>query len=198
MRRDPGKRPARLPRRGTDRLEDLFVWLLLLAGLLTAVLGLFAGIGASSTAAEHARREAAERVAVPATVLHEIPLTTEAPGAMASRVPADASWTGPDGAPRTGPALVPPASKAGQLVTIWLDRTGRPVDEPDDPSGAVVAGLTAGVVVLLVGGIVLTVGWLGVRRWIGALNAGGWEREWARVGPEWTGHGRHETGKATD
>jgi hypothetical protein len=45
---------------------------------------------------------------------------------------------------------------------------------------------------------VLTVAGLGVRHWIGALNARGWEREWARVGPEWTGHGRHETGRATD
>jgi hypothetical protein len=43
------------------------------------------------------------------------------------------------------------------------------------------------------------IGWVGercVRHWIGTLNARGWEREWAQVGPEWTGHGRHDAGKA--
>jgi hypothetical protein len=199
MRRDPRKGSARLPRRGTDRLEDLAVWTLLLAGLLTAVLGLVVGIGASGTAAEHARQEGAARVAVPATLLHDAPVTTAAPGAMSLRVLADAGWTAPDGTARTGPAPVLAASRAGEAVTIWLDRrSGAPVQPPDDGSGAVVVGLTAGLIVLLVGGIVLTVVGLGVRHWIGVLNARGWEREWARVGPEWTGPGRHETGRATE
>jgi hypothetical protein len=198
MRRDPRKRPARLPRRGTDRLADLAVWTLVLAGMSTAVLGLVVGIGAGGTAAEHARQEAAQRVAVQATVLHDAAVTSAAPGTMSPRVVVDAGWTAPDGTPRTGPALVPAASRAGQVVPIWLDRSGAPVDAPDDGSGAAVVGITAGLVVLVAAGIVLTVTGLGVQHGIGVLNARGWEREWARVGPEWTGHGRHETGRATD
>jgi hypothetical protein len=198
MRRDPLRRSDRLPRRGTDRLEDLAVWLMLLGGLMIAVLGLVVGVGVRNTAVAHAGREAAERVAVQATALQDAPLTTAAPGSLSPRVLADVSWTTGGGAARTARALVPAGARTGEVVTVWLDRTGKPVDAPDDASGAVVAALTAGVVVLSLGGIVLTVAWLGVRHWIGVLNARGWEREWARVGPEWTGHGRRGTGMAAD
>jgi hypothetical protein len=199
MRRDPRNGTDRLPRRGTDRLEDVAVWLLLLAGLLVGVLGLVIGIGVSGTAAARAHREAADRVAVQATALHDAPVTTAAPDAVWPRLLTDVSWTSADGAARTGPALVPAATRAGQAVTIWLDRAGSPVDEPDDASGAVLAGFAAGVIVLLAGGVVLSVAWLVVRISVATLNGHGWEREWARVGPEWTGHGgRYDAGRATD
>ena len=42
---------------------------------------------------------------------------------------------------------------------------------------------------VLAGGVTLIVAWAGIRRGIGALNDRHWDREWARVGPEWTGHG---------
>lgn len=39
----------------------------------------------------------------------------------------------------------------------------------------------------LLGGAVPVGVWMGVRRLSASINAAGWEREWAQVGPEWTG-----------
>lgn len=199
MRRHPRKKVERLPRRGADRLEDGLAWLLMLAALLTAGLAVVTGVGVTGNAAARAEREAADRTSVSATVLQDAPGLAGSPDTTASaRVRADVSWTVADGTARTARALVPPASRAGEIVTIWLDRAGNPVDQPNTAANAPLAGIAAGFVVLLGGALLLALSWLGVRYWTNTLKDRGWEREWARVGPEWTGHGRHDAGKAAD
>ncbi|WP_214404360.1 Rv1733c family protein [Pseudonocardia lacus] len=191
-------RPDRLPRRGTDRLEDAAAWLLMIAGLLLVVLAVTAALGVGASATARARAETAERVEVPATVLRDAPEVAVLPGAGLPRVLTDVTWTEPDGTSRTGAALAPALTRAGQPVTVWLDRSGQPVDEPFDEASAGIAAVAVCVFVLMAGAVVLTTAWIGVRHGIAVLNGRGWEREWERVGPEWTGHGRQDAGRSGD
>jgi hypothetical protein len=78
----------------------------------------------------------------------------------------------------------------GQSVSIWLDRSGHPVPAPMNAADAVVQGITVGGLLLTLGALVIGLGWMAVRRTIDRLTAASWEREWALVGPQWTGHGR--------
>ena len=122
---------------------------------------------------------------VPATVVAQAPLVPLDPG---SRIGVEAQWVGPDGVRRTGIVPVTAATPAGSEVTVWLDRSGAAVDPPPAGADAVVAGIFTGIAVLAVGASVLGGVWLLVRRGIDKLNARRWAREWADIGPEWTGH----------
>ena len=193
MRRVPQADP--LPRRSTDRLAEAATWLLVAAALLTVVLAVAVGVGVHSGVLEKASQETAERTSVQATALRDAPYHA-VPGPVVVLTYGEVSWTTPDGRTRTGTVIVPPLTKAGQQVPIWLDAAGDPLDWPADGCTALIVGLTSAFVVALVGGSVLSTAWAGVRHGIGVLNDRQWEREWSRVGPEWTGPGgdRHDVG----
>jgi hypothetical protein len=175
---------ARIPRRVTDVVEDAVAWLLTAASLLLVALALATGVGAHDRAAERARTEAMQLTTVTATLLEPTPGVVSESG---YRPPVDvqARWIGPDGVPRTGRVPVVGAAAAGSDVTVWLDRDGA-VTWRSSGIEAVASGVVSGIGVLFVGGVVLVVVWLLVRRAIGAINARRWAREWAVVGPEWT------------
>jgi hypothetical protein len=189
MRPGPRSAAGRLPRRGTDRLEDAAVWLLFVAGLVVVVLAGAVGFGVYTDATARARDESTERTPVTATVLQDAPFITGAPGSVTPQVLVGVGWTSPDGVAHTAQTLVPSMTRAGQRVQIWLDAAGRPVDEPAAEAGAALAALMIALVVVLVGELLLASAWVGIRHGIGVLTDRGWEREWARVGPQWTGHG---------
>ncbi|WP_371657768.1 hypothetical protein [Streptomyces sp. NBC_00280] len=96
-------------------------------------------------------------------------------------------WTEPGAEVRTATAHVPPGTRRGDTVDLWLDALGRPVAPP--PSAVAVhqhtvavgicaAGLTAGVVLLAR---------TALRRTVVQHRLVEWERAWARTEPEWTG-----------
>lgn len=175
---------GRLPRRATDLVEDVVVWVLLSALLLFVVVALIAGVAAHARVNDRIRTLSADRTMVPATVLEQpspIPLD---PG---SRIGVEAQWVGPDGVRRTGIVPVTAATPAGSEVKVWLDRSGAAVEPPPAAADAVVAGIFTGIAVLAVGASLLGVVWLLVRRGIDVLNSRRWAREWAEIGPEWTG-----------
>jgi hypothetical protein len=85
--------------------------------------------------------------------------------------------------------LVAVRSRAGQPVQIRVDGTGRPVTGPRDPA-EVDPGAVVLAVFLLMGGVMaLAAAWTAVRRYTATLNDRAWTREWARVGPQWSGPG---------
>lgn len=99
-------------------------------------------------------------------------------------------WTAPDGSVHTGTATVRAGLPKGSTVTVWLDGRGGLTAEPAAADAAAVEGALAGgtaaggVCVLLLGGVRLV-------RWrLDRRRAEEWEREWARIGPQW---GRHRT-----
>ncbi|WP_343239936.1 hypothetical protein [Streptomyces sp. SID12488] len=96
-------------------------------------------------------------------------------------------WREPGAGARTATAHVPPGTRRGDTVDLWLDAHGRPVAAP--PSAVAVrqhtvamgigaAGLTTGVVLLAR---------TAVRRTVVQRRLMEWERAWARTEPEWTG-----------
>jgi hypothetical protein len=97
---------------------------------------------------------------------------------------------GRDGTEHTGPISVRRPAAAGSAVQVWVDADGQSVDEPAQPLGAVLAGAGAAAGVLTAGGALVYLLWSAVRALTGAVNDRRWEREWARVEPEWRGHVR--------
>jgi hypothetical protein len=176
-----GRATGRMPRRATDLVEDVVAWTLTALLLVTATVALIVGIGTAAGTADEVRAEAGTRTMVTAMLLESVPLLAlEQPP---SDVPA--SWTGPDGQPRTGVVTVQSAN-AGDQVPIWIDRDGARVPPPPTESYAVGAGIVSGLGVLLPGWTVLALVWLLVRRATATANARWWERKWDAVGPHWT------------
>ncbi|MBW0118579.1 Rv1733c family protein [Pseudonocardia abyssalis] len=183
-------RTARAGRRFTDVLEDLAAWILTSAGAFVLVAAILSGFAAHADAALRVREERATRTTAEAVLLTDAPVVRGAKGSAPGRVRVEARWTAPDGSLRTGQVSAAAGAPAGSPVTVWVDRDGRTVAPPADEAGAMaVGGIVAGGL-LLIGGLVLGSCWAGVRLVTGRVNAARWEREWARVGPEWSGERR--------
>ena len=168
-----------LPRRRTDRVEDLVAWLL-------TTLGLFAAFGCLLVGhAAHGHAGAASPV--------RAVLLVDAPPAPAvdQRVPSPrlrtaVAWTGPDGAGLVASVSVAPALPAGSAVTLWVDGAGRVMADPAERSAEAWAfGISAGLTVVALSWALLTLAWSAVCRVTASCNAAGWAREWARVEPRW-------------
>jgi hypothetical protein len=191
VRPDP-RLAGRLPRRRTDRFEDVATWLLMALGLAVVVLSATVGVRTYATIAGAIGAEAADRTEVDAVTLTDSPLVMGAgevdPGAVTVTVPV--RWTGQDGSVHTAPAMIAGATPAGQPVQIWLDRSGQPVPAPATGVDAVVQAVAIGGLLLAGGTVLVVLAWLSTWRLVERRNALFWEREWARVGPQWTGHGR--------
>ena len=195
-------RPARLARqmglgrnplrRRTDRIE---AWIS--AGLLAVFLISAPLLGTSIGRWVHqggVREQRAQQSwhQTPAVLL----ATAPAPHRYAFRlswqnaVPVPARWSGPGGQPRSGEVPAPPGSRAGQLVQVWVDGSGRVTGPPllgaelsrRVVGAEVLAPLALGVALLIVAFVVR---WLLNRR-----RLRDWEAGWASIGPRWSRH-RH-------
>jgi hypothetical protein len=179
-----GLRPDRNPlRRATDRVETAIV-----AGLVVAFL-----IGAPTAAMTSAHRASASgqraeqiiRYKVHATLLESAPGPFYSPyGPVA--MPGLARWTAPDGSVRTGLVNADSGGRAGAMVTIWTNETGRPIGPPPR-RGQVTrqAALAGAAAAIFLGVVLLVAGMLA----LGAVNRrklAAWDAAWQVVGPQWT------------
>jgi uncharacterized protein HemX len=173
----------RLPRRPTDRLEDAVAWLLMAVALILVVAAGVTGFTVHSRQLERAEAENATRSPTTAVLLEDAPLIV----GYGERVPvrAAARWTDRTGTEHTGVITTLPSMLAGSVVEVWLDDEGRAVDEPVQPSDAVVLAVAAAVAVLGMGGALLYALWSAVRSVTTAANDRRWEQEWEHVEPEW-------------
>jgi hypothetical protein len=174
----------RLPRRTTDRIEDLVAWALFACALLLGAAGVFVGLSAYGGTLERARVEAADRVAVVAVLTEDAP-SVHAANPTTDGMPAAAAWRDAAGNVHTGIVEAGAGTRAGASVPVWVDRSGVVVAAPVSAGDAVVVGVGAGVIAVVVGLAVLVGIWFGVRRVTAACNAREWERDWARVAPAW-------------
>ena len=108
----------------------------------------------------------------------------EGSAALFAGVPA--RWTDSAGRQHEDEVLARSDSRAGDQVSIWLDRDGDLTSPPGSPLSAALDGLVIGIVVLGHGCSLNAAVWIGLRRIIFNHNTRAWEREWARIGPEWT------------
>lgn len=195
-------RPARLARqmglgrnplrRRTDRIEALISAVLLALFLVGApLLGTSLGRWVHQGGLSEQRAQQSWHQ-TPARLLATAPPAPRYAFRLSWRnaVPVRARWSGPGGQPRSGEVSAPPGSRAGQLVKVWVDGSGRVTGPPlrgaeltRRVAGAeVLAPLALGVVLLMVGFVVR---WLLNRR-----RLRDWEAGWASIGPRWSRH-RH-------
>jgi len=163
----------RIPKRGTDWVEDSAAWTLASLGLLGAVLSMIIGFHVHGSLLERARLESASRTPVRAVVLQDVapmPEVGDAGAGPLAQVPV--RWAETDGVVREGDATVDGALRSGDLTVVWVDRSHHLVPPPTRAADATAA---------------LTMAWFGIRHLAMARNCVRWEREWAVVEPRWSG-----------
>lgn len=168
-------------RRRSDALE---AWIVLVAGALTVLGGVLAGLLATQSVEHGLARQRTEWHSVLALLTDDVPKPT-ASATGADFVWAEVRWTAADGSPRAGQARVSVGSRAGTPVTVWTDDEGRLVTKPASPSQA---RLRASLVGVLMGVSAAGVPFIGGRLLRGHMERrrmDRWDEEWQRIGPLW-------------
>jgi hypothetical protein len=173
-------------RRGTDRIEDIAAWLLTVMGIVVLIVAGVFGIEDHARGMERVRSDLAERVEATAVVLADPPDRIVEPASAAPFGSVPARWTDPAGVQHEGTIMARSDSRAGTEVHIWLDRKGELARPPLGELSALLNALILAATVLALGGCAIVALWKALRRITTAHNVRAWEREWARVGPEWT------------
>ncbi|OLT01336.1 hypothetical protein BJF90_32265 [Pseudonocardia sp. CNS-004] len=68
---------------------------------------------------------------------------------------------------------------------MWIDSAGEITSRPTHPANAVFGGVVSAIGVLCAGATLLLATWFAVRGLTWRSNSRRWEREWARVEPQW-------------
>jgi hypothetical protein len=176
-------------RRPADRVE---AWLRLavLILILTAVpvTAIIAGQTADHLFSRQAQAQQAADHLVDAVLTQNAPTATIDPYAAVPDTWAAARWTAPDGTARSGQVLAPIGSFAGDVVPVWVSKSGAIADPParhvDVVAEVAVAVLLTSMALigLLLGGRAVAHHFLDRRRFRS------WDAEWRSIGPLWTGH----------
>ncbi|WP_436776443.1 Rv1733c family protein [Yinghuangia sp. YIM S09857] len=171
------------PLRGRrHQLHDVLLGFIVVALTAVPVLAFcFARAQYSRSVAER-EAELAQRHPISATLAHK----SSSPRGGSSLVDAPVSWTGPDGSVRTAIAPVRAPARGGETTTVWLDRSGMPVEPPAPASRAVLDTAAMTVTVLLCGGMAVLALYCAEQKLFMRSRLRAWDREWAQVGPLWT------------
>jgi hypothetical protein len=165
-------------------------WALLVVAVLLFLAAPLAGVAAGWWAHDDARATAAAQRAD----RHRI--RAEVTGAASGSLPTVQSterkqrvtvrWTDPDGTRRTDTALVPAGTLRGERVDVWLDSAGRSVSPPTTGATIWQHTVTIGVCATAGAAGLVLLGHVLFRRVTTAHRLTEWEREWARVEPQWS------------
>ncbi|NGN62458.1 hypothetical protein G5C51_00840 [Streptomyces sp. A7024] len=184
-------RPNPLKRR-SDRVE---AWTVLLTGVLLIAGG--TAVGAATASLAHGRLIEQQQTRRPTqAVLLEAAKAEPAPAAVAG---VDASggrgdlvrvavrWTDAGGVTHRGTAPVTAGGAVGEQARIWTVDDGRRVVPAPPTSGQAIAqAISFGVVAALLFGVLMLLIRLSVQHRINERRTLLWEREWERVGPQWS------------
>lgn len=176
-----------MPKRCTDRVEDVVASVLVSVLLVVAFAAVLAGMRAHADVIEQARAQAATRTPVTAVLTEDTPRPQAAGEAT---IAAQVRWTEPDGVERTAQTQAPTGSSAGTPVRVWVDRSHQIVPPPAGKGDAVIAGVGLGVALFVAAAALATALWSATRRLTLARNCVRWEREWVQVEPIWCGRYR--------
>jgi hypothetical protein len=180
--------PLRLPRRATDRVEAVLRRVLLGVGAVVLVLAAVVGVQLHGSGVAQVQADAVNRVSVPATLLEPIEgMVGMEAAASSTQTSAPATWTAPDGTPRTGTVSLLGTQEAGAVVPVWVDRTGAIASPPVDMVQADVTAVVGGLLVVILGMFGLYGAWRLVRHRCAVSNHAAWAREWALYEPVWSG-----------
>lgn len=178
----------RIPKRGTDWLEDVAAWALASLSLLGAAVSLMVGLQVHGSLMERAALESTARTQVRAVLLQDTPVVPDADDQQTGPVvQVPVRWVDTDGTVRVDEASVTGLPRAGDTVQVWADRSHHLVPAPTNPDDATAAGIVAAGITLFLSVAVLMVAWCGVRHLTFTRNYARWAREWAEVEPRWSG-----------
>jgi hypothetical protein len=187
---DPA-RGARLPRRSTDRVEEVAALVVILLGMAVVVASAVLGVRTHGALVDRVEYQAAHRSVVSAVLTEDPPPVSadRPPGSV--RAPAAARWTDANGREHTGVIPAPGYARAGSAVELWISVDGEPAERPMSAGEAELVAWVAGILVLLGGAALLRVLWMAVVRSTASVNDRAWTREWERVEPWWSGRRGH-------
>lgn len=181
-------RPDRNPlRRTADRAEATAMACLPAVFLAGVSLAARAAAGQVAAGGMRAGQAQAGWRQAPAVLLRDAPEAAHARSQASLEPLMRARWAAPDGARRDGEVYAPGGARAGTTVMVWTDQSGRlepaPVQSADVTTLETFAPLAAAV---LTADAVAVTGFL-ARRALDRCRLAGWDAEWSRTGPQWTG-----------
>jgi hypothetical protein len=153
------------------------------ASLLVIVLAVVTGLAVHGRQAERVEldnRSTSQTRAVLLEDAHAVP-------AEFGRVPEQvrARWTDRDGQHHVGVIPARRSQPAGTEVEVWIGSAGEITSRPTNPANAVFGGIVLAIGVLCAGATLLLATWFAVGGLAWRSNSRRWEREWARVEPQW-------------
>ena len=179
--------------RAADRAEAIArvlltaVWLCAIPVMIIVASSVWHSV---SVAAESAQQS---RIATTAQLLEDAPaMTTDDQGVVAYQlVQVAARWVAPDGSERTG--TVPAAGgRSGERIEVWVDRSGEITPAPVPLSTSAVLIITVTVGAVLAWGALLMAAQFLIRGRLDRRRIAGWDIEWQRIEPLWSGRSRDE------
>ncbi|MFZ3565538.1 hypothetical protein ACOKM5_01090 [Streptomyces sp. BH097] len=176
-------------RRGSDAVEGWAALLLgLLALLVAPVAGVAAGWATHADAAGHARAQAAQRQEVRATLVENAPDYVPSQSGVQNTVtyPVKVRWTEAGRGTVVAKAPVSAGLERGDHAAVWLDRQGRVTTEPWGSEAVWARALTAAFLVTATTATLALLARCLLRRVLDHRRIAAWERDWRRVGPEWS------------
>jgi hypothetical protein len=171
-------------RRRSDRLRTVAGCVLALAALGVVVVAWVCALSAHRNGLDRIRHDAAARTTVVGVLLDDA-----APVGREQGRPVRVSYVDVAGRPHVG--QVPATGlRAGTPVRVEVDGDGRVGVDPPTSGDALLSAITVAAGVVVLGGMVLVLSWLGLCALITAHNHAAWEREWRDIEPQWSGRGR--------
>lgn len=185
-------------RRPADRTRARWLLAFALSCLLAVAGGIAAGLTVMDSGLRTAAEQARHRHGVVATTVDEASPRTATRVDGAPLTTARVRWQYPATSGHTARIPVPPGTRAGQPVALWVDDKGEATrasrSANEIAADAVAAGAaSAGLITLAAAGAVF----LRLRR-VEARNLAQWEREWDRVEPRWSGRLRPDPESGDD
>lgn len=180
----PDHNPLRRP---ADRAEAIVVAVLLVAFLAGAPLTALAAARWVAASGQRAERAQAGWRRVPAVLLRDAPATG---GSLENPVPftqVAARWSVPGGLTRIGKVYARPGERAGSVVMIWADSSGRQTQPPVRPAEVASQEFLAAVSAPVVLSLVLLAAWIYATMILERRRMADWDADWAVTGPQWTG-----------
>jgi hypothetical protein len=173
-------------RRAADRAEFAVALVLLaafLAGTPLTALAAARWAGASGLRTERAQ---AGWHRVPAVLLHDAPTIGGSLFNPVAWPQVPARWGSPVG-PRTGKVAARPGERAGSIVIVWIDRSGRLTGPPVPAVSLANQVLMAAVSLPAALALVLLGAWVYAEMLLDRCRMAAWDTDWAVTEPQWTG-----------
>lgn len=169
-------------RRRSDRVECGVRMIAFVGTLLAVIAGVVMGLRAYEAGLRTEAQQARERVPVSATLTRDV-VTLGEEGQALRGVPV--RWRAPDGTEHQGVVAAHGARRAGETVTIWVDRRGEPTTPPQGRETTLAGALAAGAGLPLTAGALLSLAVVTVRMINIRRSARRWEAQWSAVEPAW-------------